>query len=529
MTELLAQITAVLRGMWRFRWAGVIVAWVVAIAATVVVFRIPNQYEASARIYVDTQSILKPLMSGLAVQPNIEQQVGMLSRTLISRPNLEKLVRMADLDLGATNKTQQDKVIDDLSKNIKIGTTRENNLFTLSYRDSEQESAKRVIQSLVSIFVESSLGSSRKDTDSARVFLDEQIRTFEAKLEEAEARLKEFKLRNLEMQSPDGTDSAGRLATLSRQLQDARLQLKEAENSRDAAKAQLEAERAKPASARSTSPFGSLGGAGDIGTPELDGRIDAQKRNLDALLQRFTEKHPDVVSARRLIADLEAQKAREIAERRQKLAEAAKEASADPGDAQSPAVQAMGQMVAASEVQVAALRARVNEFMARFEAAKAAMRTAPQLEAEAAQLNRDYEITKRNYDNLVARRQSAMMSGDLESAAGVVDFRLIDPPRVSPKPVSPNRLLLLPVALLAALGAGLFVAFAASQVRPVFMDVNELRNKTGLPLLGVVSVVMGDGDRRRERMDRLRFFGASGSLLVAFALGLAATAVVTLR
>ena len=70
----------------------------------------PNQYEASARIYVDTQSILKPLMSGLAMQPNIEQQIGMLSRTLISRPNLEKLVRMADLDLGSSSKAQQDKL-----------------------------------------------------------------------------------------------------------------------------------------------------------------------------------------------------------------------------------------------------------------------------------------------------------------------------------------------------------------------------------------------------------------------------------
>jgi hypothetical protein len=62
----------------------------------VVVFKIPDQYEATARIYVDTQSILKPLMAGLTVQPNVEQQVSMLSRTLISRPNLEKLVRMAD-------------------------------------------------------------------------------------------------------------------------------------------------------------------------------------------------------------------------------------------------------------------------------------------------------------------------------------------------------------------------------------------------------------------------------------------------
>jgi uncharacterized protein involved in exopolysaccharide biosynthesis len=99
MEELIAQVSTALKGMWKFRWHGLAVAWIVAAVGVTLALRIPDQYEASARIYVDTQSILKPLMSGLAIQPNIDQQVTMLSRTLISRPNIEKLVRMADLDL----------------------------------------------------------------------------------------------------------------------------------------------------------------------------------------------------------------------------------------------------------------------------------------------------------------------------------------------------------------------------------------------------------------------------------------------
>ena len=518
MTELLAQITSIARGMWRFRWPGVLVAWVVAVVGAVVIFKIPNQYEATARIYVDTQSILKPLMSGLAVQPNVEQQVGMLSRTLISRPNIEKLVRMADLDLAASTKPEQDKLIEDVMKAVRISSTTRDNLFSLSYRESDQEKAKRVIQSLVSIFVESSLGASRKDTDSAKVFLNEQIQNFENKLEEAEARLKEFRLRNLDLQTSDGRDSAARLGDLTRQLQDARLQLREAENARDAAKLQLAAERNNSR----TDQLPDLLAQADvsISTPEIDARLENQKTNLDGLLQRYTEQHPDVITTRRLIKDLEAQKTREIAEQR-KLIEA-RQRDMPATRSSSLAAQELNRVVATSEVQVAALTARVNEFASRLANARESLRTAPQLEAEAAQLNRDYEITKKNYEDLVARRQSAVMSGDLESAAGVADFRLIDPPRVSPQPVFPNRLLLLPLALVAAIGAGLFTAFGASQIRPVYSDANELRTKTGLPLLGVVSVVMGDVDRRRERNDRLRFVGASASLVLCFAVGLVA-------
>jgi polysaccharide chain length determinant protein (PEP-CTERM system associated) len=525
MNELLAQVSAIARGMWRFRWAAVIVAWVVAIAATVVVFRIPNKYEASARVYVDTQSILKPLMSGLAVQPNIEQQVGMLSRTLISRPNLERLVRMADLDLGATTKGQQDAVIDSLQKSIRIGSTTRDNLFTLSYQDAEQDRAKRVIQSLVSIFVESSLGATRKDTDSAKVFLDQQIRTFENDLQQAEARLKAFRLKNIDLQSGEGGDAASRLASIAKQLEDARLQLREAENARDAARSQLQAERSQTQNLVTQSVLQES--AMQVSTPEIDARIDAQKRNLDGLLQRFTERHPDVANAQRLIKDLEDQKAKQMAELRARMGSAA--AAGGGGGTQSLVAQELNRMLAASEVQVAALKARVSEYSARLEAARVSMRTAPQIEAEAAQLNRDYEVTKRNYDTLVARRQTATMSGNLESAAGLADFRLIDPPRVSPQPVSPNRLMLLPLALLAAVGAGLFTAFAASQIRPVFLDATELRNRTGLPLLGMVSVVMGEAEIRRERADRLRFFGAAGGLVLAFGLGLAGLAMTMSR
>jgi polysaccharide chain length determinant protein (PEP-CTERM system associated) len=519
MQEIVRQLAAITRGMWKFRWPALVVAWVVAAIGTVSVFRIPDQYEAAARIFVDTDSILKPLMSGLAVQPNVEQQIGMLSRTLISRPNIERLVRMADLDLKSESKLEQDALVDRLMKSIEIRVTGGTNLYSLAYRDAEQERAKRVIQSLVSIFVESSLGASRKDTDSAKTFLGEQIKTFETKLEEAEARLKEFRLKNLDMQSPDGKDSASRIAEISAQLEGARLQLREAENARDSAKQQLAAEKGQAGSLATQSLIqeSNISAA----TPEIDSRIEANKRSLDQLLQRFTDQHPDVVGTRRLIKDLEEQKRKEVAELR-KAALASGGGSAAGGAGSSLVAQELNRMLAGAEVQVAALKARVGEYSSRLVQAREMLKTAPQVESEAAQLNRDYAITKKNYEDLVARRQAAVMSGELDVASGVAEFRLIDPPRVSPKPVSPNRLLLLPMALVAALAAGLFTAFAASQLRPVYDDANELRAKTGLPLLGVVSIVLSDIDRRRERMGLIRFMSASGSLVGLFVAGLIA-------
>ena len=173
-------------------------------------------------------------------------------------------------------------------------------------------------------------------------------------------------------------------------------------------------------------------------------------------------------------------------------------------------------MLASSEIQVAGLKARVAEYTARYNKARAQIQTAPQLEAELTQLNRDYAVHKRNYDDLVARREAASLSGELESSAGVADFRLIDPPTVSSKPVAPNRLLLLPIALFLGVCAGFAVSFAMSQLRPVFHDARSLRTVVGLPLLGVVTMVLSESAKRQRRVDVHRFVAASSGLVGVF-------------
>ncbi len=514
MDELLSQVTATARGMWIYRRLAMLTIWVVGAIGAGVVLTMPDSYQASARVFVDTQSILRPLMTGIAVQPNIEQQVSMLSRTLINRPTVERLVRMADLDLGATSKASTDALVDAVTQSIKIQSTGRDNLYTLSYRDQSPEKAQLVVKSLLTIFVESSLGATRQDSDSARRFLDDQIKTYESKLTEAEGRLKAFKLRNIEMQSEAGLDSAGRASQIESTLNQARLELREAESARAAAARQLEEMRAQTAKALA-------GPTPEVQTPELDTRLLAQKQNLDGLLQRYTDGHPDVIRTRTLIADLEEQKRKEIEVLRRKL----QQTGSVPIAQTNPAAVELTRIYSAAQVQVASLRARVVEYEARAQRVHEQLKVAPQLEAELAQLNRDYQVHQKNYSDLVARRESALMSGKLENTSNVAEFRVIDPPRVAPKPVAPNRLLLMPASLAAAIAAGLGIAFVMSQIRPVFFDGATLRQVTQLPLLGVVALIPNEEQRRRESRSLKRFAVASVAFLLLYAGGMAALSI----
>ncbi|WP_382324557.1 hypothetical protein ACFJI0_09710 [Hydrogenophaga sp. UC242_53] len=177
----------------------------------------------------------------------------MLSRTLINRPTVEKLMQMAQLETAGQTKAQRDALVDNLFKSLAIRSTGRDNLYTLSYRDENPERSLQVVKSLLTIFVESGKGAAGTDSDNARKFIEEQIKNYENKLSEAESRLKDFRLRNLDMQGQGGLDVAGRMAEMLSTLSQARLELREAESAREAARKQLEQARSMARTAPDTS------------------------------------------------------------------------------------------------------------------------------------------------------------------------------------------------------------------------------------------------------------------------------------
>ncbi len=513
MQQFIEQLRTALRSIWFYRWWGVWAAFAVAIVGTVVIVLMPNKYEASARVYVDTQSILKPLMTGITVQPDLEQQVAMMSRTLLSRPNLERVARMSDLDLNARNNIERSELIDGLAKNIQFQPARgvgnrASNLYLITYRNTSSASAQRVVQSLLSIFVESNLGDKRRDSDQARRFIDEQIKTYEVKLLKAEEALKNFKIANISQMPNLAQSYEQRVAELQNTVSQARLELRQAESSRAAISAQLRGE--KPVINTSVP----LDRAPPImATSELQNRVDAQRRRLAELRTRFTEAHPDVSEGARVLDQLERQLE---AERR---AEATRPPAAVPSrivEIANPVYEKLRVAQADIESLVASARAKLADSEMRLAQAREAAATIPKVEAEYTQLTRDYDVNKRSYEELLKRRESAQISGDMDASANVAEFRVVDPPRVAPEPVWPNRPLLIGLLFLGSLSAGIAAPFMREQIRPTFFDANTLRAVAGRPLLGAVSLVANAASIAKARRDRLALSGVSVAYVAMF-------------
>src|SRR5262245_12569064 len=206
MQDLIAQLLLMLRGAWRYRWPALALTWVVAIAGWLVVAAMPDRFEARTRVYVDTESLLKPLLHGIAVNRDVMSQVAMMQTVMLSRPNLEKVARQTDLFLRASSREDQESLIDSLQDRISLEGTQAggrvrhapvSNQFTVSFEDSNPKTAHRVVQSLLDTFMEDSLGMKRSDAGVAERFLRGQLEEYERRLGEAESRLADFKKANV--------------------------------------------------------------------------------------------------------------------------------------------------------------------------------------------------------------------------------------------------------------------------------------------------------------------------------------------
>jgi polysaccharide chain length determinant protein (PEP-CTERM system associated) len=508
MHELAYQFASKLRAAWRYRWFALATAWIIAMCGWVLVHRMPDRYEATARVWVDTQSVLKPLLAGVTVQPNVQQLVGMLSRTLMSRPNLDKVIEMAGMESEIKTPDGRELLITRLTKEVTVLSAGGDNLFTIAYTDRDPRRAELVVRSLLTIFVEGSRSDQRRDSETAQRFIDEEIKTQKEKLDAAENALIEFKRRHVLRAGVNATQLVSFEATL-RELE---LELKIAELGRNAIEKSSADQAEIPDLLSDESP--------ETGAnSELDTRIKGLEQKLDALRLTYTEQHPDVVAIVRTIAQLEEQK----------------KAQAKPRSSSRSAARTIGPVaqqgrlsLATAEANVAAVKARLAEYSKRYEELKAAAMAGPELDVEYAHLSRDYDMAKSTYASMLSRRETARISDKMESAS-VTNFRVVDPPQVSSRPKSPDRPRLNSMVLVAALGGGAALAYLLSQLMPTVSDERRLREVSGAHVLATVAKDWTDAEKRKRVRGLVAFLMSFVSLLSAYAAITFAVALVSSR
>ena len=533
MSTLLILARRLLKAAWRYRWLAVAVSWVICGVGWAYVYTIPNSYEASARLYVDADAVLTPLLRGIAVDNGLGQQLDMLQRTLLSRPNLEKLVSNTDLDLTVTGPADLEALVGGLSNQIHINP-QTRNLFTISYRNNNPKLAFDVVQTILTTFIESKTGNNRSEMENAGLFLQQQIGDYERKLRDAEKKRAEFKSKYLDLLPGDG--GATGLDQAKENVRRLQGGLTDELAKRDMLARELTATPqmvVTEADANGVVP-------GSPAAIALNPRVVEAQRGLDELLITRTDNHPDVILARKHLEEVRASVAKEAAELAAQTA-AAKSAAAGVGpdlsksgakgkndsdgaaapqkpgakgkaeadnapaakgkadntpqkpaanthEVPNPVYEQLKVRMFETESTLASLQRQLADATRERDRLDEMARSAPGLQAEYINLNRDYDVLQTNYKELLSRREEMRIAQAADANADKIKIQVIDPPQVPQNPVAPKRSLLLSAVLAVGVAGGAALAVLLVQFDQSFHTIDELRD-LGLPVAGGISLL----------------------------------------
>ena len=505
MREILQQITTELRGIRRFRWTAMAVAWSICVVGWFSVYLMPNIYSASAQVYVDADSRLAEVMGEVGVAPGVGASVFVVRQAMLGRPQLEQVAEKTGLADLAANEEEYEELMLYLRDNVAVNTGRSSesrNLYTITFDYTDRLTAIAVVTEILNTFVEDVLKLKDKGAEDVTGYLDDQLSHYSGLLGKAEKDLAAFKKTHVGLLPGESGGIFERLQIEIDLLDDLKQELRIEEDRREELRRQLQTE----------TPYLPDGmqlanGVTITGTPtETNIReLEARKSNL---MLSFTDKHPDVIALTEQLEILYKKRAEEMSVM----------ASAGTGDgaanATNPVYQSVQIALNQAGVTIAGLRSQVNQHQEIVSTLNSQINTIPDIEAEYSQLSRNYDQYKELYGQLLLRKERERM-GEAGEEREVVSFNITNPPAADFEPVAPKRTFFLFAVLIVALGIGGTVAIVRHLSRPVYQDANTLRLSTGRPVLGTVSMMWFDHQKTKRAMG-YAFFSISAVALMVF-------------
>ena len=168
------------------------------------------------------------------------------------------------------------------------------------------------------------------------------------------------------------------------------------------------------------------------------------------------------------------------------------------------------------ESQIASYRVKEVDLQRKISELESKVDLIPQIEAESTALNRDYGITKRKYEELLSRKESADLSRRADVSSEDLQFRIIEPPLLPKRPSGPNRLIFYTAVLVIGFGSGIAVAFLISQLNPILIRPKQLLNVSDYPIWGTVTHLNIEQINKTNRTRLIVFLLSSGTILAMY-------------
>jgi polysaccharide chain length determinant protein (PEP-CTERM system associated) len=499
-----------LLALWRRKWTIVVPFVVLALGTALVAHFLPNRYRSEALILVIPQRVPESYVRS-AVTTKIEDRLQAVRQQILSRTRLEQIIIDNNLYADERREGIMEDVVERMRRDVDIQVIR-SDAFRLAYIGRDPLSAMRVTERLASMTIEENVNERALLAEGTNQFLETQLENARRLLIEQEQKLEVFRKQHSGELPSQATANLQAIQNLQMQIQAVVESLNRDRDRRLIVNGTLsDLMSADVQQAVIVDPNAPNGGRTMTAQEQLMA-AQAQLRSLEA---RFTPEHPDVVRAKRQVAELQRRAESEamaapLSPEAAPVVTPAQAARRDRVRALQLELESLDRQIASKQQQEQQLRSTAASYQARIE-------MVPARETELAELTRDYDTLQKVYADLLAKNQESKVAANLERRQIGEQFKLLDPARLPQRPISPNRPLIDLMGALIGLGLGVGLAAFQEYRDNSFRTEDEVGAVIGLPVLAKIPLMITAVDRVKQRRRRLVL--SSAGVAVVFAAG----------
>jgi len=494
----IAQLLAYWKLVVKYKWHILVETLGLTLAFTVIIAKLPNVYEATTTILVDPQQIPEKYVSTV-VTADPYSRLNTITQQVLSRTCLQEILDRLNLypELRKSVSTEEliERMRDDITIQVKQGSGPELSTFTITYQGKQPVSVAEVTNELAVSFIQWNVNSREGQVAGTKEFLASELENAKRDLQRQEEKLRTFKMAHLG-ETPDQAQNNLQVLAGLRSAFQANVDTLN----------RLDAEKVLLTNVPESIPAGANP---DVALTER-GRIELEKRQLEATIQKlrehYSDRYPEVVRATHRLDEINA--------RLKSFPPDPVVHKPDEASKQSATEVRLGLI----NKEMERLKDEQNRTQSQIAAYQKKIDAVPLREEQLVELTRNYDISKANYQALLDKSFSIGMAADLEQKQKGERFTVLDPAQVPQKQVKPNRKKLIPLSALFAFGLSILSVLVKETLSPAIKTEIELKSllPVSAKVIGLIPRIEIAADARRER--RLAIFASLVCILLCLTL-----------
>lgn len=434
----------------------------------------PKIYQSTALLSYQQQSI-NPAQMSPDEQERIKDIVSTLSQIVTSRTNLEKIITDEGLFKDEISTLPMQDVVAKMREHIIIQPSKDGDIFHITYEATNPKKVGRVTNTLASGFITENMKYREEKASETSAYTLDELNMAKVILDKKEAVMRDYKLKFYNEMPEQRRMNMSRLVALQTQEQGKQESIQELKRTRVLIREQISVRNQILTNQVNVSA--QLQHDNTTMPPETShNKLKRLQSQLDGLKDRYTDQHPQVKSLKRKIAHLKQTLTEEVEETTQpKTTKPAKQIDSTLVELQME-IKSIDLSVQKIDHEISYIQKLIKQY-------EQWINATPVREAEWSALTREYGELKRHYDFLVSQNLQASSALNLERKQKGSQFKIIDAARTPTRPVKPDFLKVMGLALLAGCGLGAALSIGLNLIDTSFKNQAKLAEAFNLEII----------------------------------------------